>query len=214
MEETIVRRFKSEDRESVRDIAWETAFLGESAEAFFTGKEILTDFLTLYFTDYEPDSCYVIESAKRVEGYLIGSTDCRTLALTFKNKILFGLLIKFIFSGAIFQGKNLKMIFAFLLSLLKGEFNMKEVTGDYPATLHINIRKEFRGKGAGLRLISAFEQHLRDKGGKGVHLATMSTGAGDFFRKQGFSLLCQYRRSYFRHVLGKDITVYIYAKKL
>ncbi len=214
MEETIIRKFKFEDRESVRDIAWETAFLGESADAFFSGKEILADFLTLYFTDYEPGSCFVAVSANRVEGYLVGSTDCRRLALTFKNKILHGLLIKFIFSGAIFRRKNLKAIFAFFLSFLKGEFNMKGDIGDYPATLHINLRKDCRGAGAGARLISAFEQYLKDKGVQGVHLATMSTAAGDFFRKQGFSFLCQYHRSYFRHVSGQDTTVYIYVKKL
>ena len=77
MEETIIRQFKPEDRGSVRDISWETAFLGEPADAFFSGKEILADFLTQYFTDYEPGSCFVAVSANRVVGYLIGSTDCR-----------------------------------------------------------------------------------------------------------------------------------------
>lgn len=209
----IIRKFKPEDRDSVRDIAWETAFMGESGEAFFSGKEILADFLTLYFTDYEPGSCFVAVSENRVQGYLLGSIDCRTLGLTFKDKILFGLLIKFIFSGGIFRRKNLKMIFAFFLSFLKGEFNMKEVNKDYPATVHINLRKNFRGKGAGAQLISAFEEYLKGKRVKGVYLATMSSAAGDFFRKQGFSLINQYRRSYFCHVSGQDITVYIYGKK-
>jgi GNAT superfamily N-acetyltransferase len=214
MEETVIRNFRPEDRESIRDIAWETAFLGESAGIFFSGKEILADFLTLYFTDYEPDSCFVAESANRVQGYLIGSTDCRTLASTFKNKILTGLLIKFIFSGAVFRSKNMKMILAFFRSFLKGEFKMKEIIEDYPATLHINLKKDFRGKGIGARLISAFEEYLRGKKVKGVYLATMSSTAGTFFRKQGFSLFAQYRRSYFRHVSGQDIFVYIYVKKL
>jgi GNAT superfamily N-acetyltransferase len=214
MEETIIRKFKPEDRESVRDIAWETAFMGESAEVFFSGKEILADFLTLYFTDYEPDSCFVAVFANRVQGYLIGSMDCRILSLTFMNKIMCGLIMKSIFSGAVFRRKNLKMIFAFFLSFLKGEFNMKEVNKDYPATLHINLRKDFRKQGIGTRLISAFEEYLKGKKVKGVYLATMSSTAGDFFRNQGFSLFNQYRRSYFRHVSGQDIIVYIYVKKL
>jgi GNAT superfamily N-acetyltransferase len=214
MEEIIIRKFKIQDRGSVRDIAWETAFLSESAEAFFSGKEILADFLTLYFTDYEPESCFVAESLNGVEGYLIGSTDCRKLEAIFKKKILCGLLAKFTFSGAIFRRKNLMIIFAFLLSFLKGEFNMKDLNNDYPATLHINLRKNLRDSGIGSRLIMAFERYLKDQGVKGVHLATMSTAAGDFFGKQGFSLQGQYRRTYFRHVSGQDITVYIYVKKL
>ena len=214
MEELIIRKFKAEDREPVRDIAWETAFIGEPADAFFSGKDILADFLTLYFTDHEPDACFVAVAGTRVVGYLIGSLDSLRLASTFKNKILAGLLGKFIFSGAIFSWRNLRMIFNFFLSLLKGEFNMAEVRISYPAVIHINLRKDFRGQGAGERLILAFEQHLRSKGVKGVHLATVSEGAGIFFSKQGFNLLDQYPRSYFRYLLGKDIKVYIYGKKL
>jgi len=214
MEEIIVRKFKAADRESVRDIAWETAFIGEPADAFFSGKEILADFLTLYFTDYEPDSCFVVVVGSRVVGYLIGSQDSLRLASTFKNKILAGLLGKFIFSGAIFRRKNLRVIFSFFLSLLKGEFNIAEARISYPAVLHINLRKDFRGRGAGERLILAFEQYLRNQGSRGMHLATVSQRAGIFFRKQGFSLLSRYRRSYFRYLLGKDIKVHIYGKKL
>jgi GNAT superfamily N-acetyltransferase len=214
MEEVIIRQFKAEDRQSVRQISWETAFIGEPASAFFSGKEILADFLTLYFTDYEPDSCFVAEFRGRVVGYLIGSTDSLALASTFKNKILVGLMAKFVFSGAFFQSKNLKAILSFCRSFLKGEFVMEEIRNDYPATLHINLKKDFRGQGTGARLIAAFLQYLKSKQIKGLHLATMSKEGGAFFCKQGFRLLFQSRRSYFRYITGKDITVYIYVKKL
>lgn len=214
MEEINIRKFETRDRAAVRDIAWETAFIGEPAGAFFSGKEILADFLTLYFTDYEPDSCFVAEAGGRVVGYLIGSLDSLRLAVIFKKKILARLLIKFVFSGGIINLKNLRMIFSFFLSFLRGEFNTEEVRGSYPATLHINLKRNFRGKGVGARLVLVFEQYLKDNGVKAVHLATMSESAGIFFRKQGFNLLFQCRRSYFRHVSGKDIRVQLFAKKL
>jgi GNAT superfamily N-acetyltransferase len=213
MEAFFIRKFKPVDRDSVRDIAWETAFLGEPADFFFSGKDILADFLTLYFTDYEPDSCFVAESGGRVVGYLIGSTDCRVMESVFKKKILAGLAAKFVFSGSVFRRKNLLTIRGFLRSFFKGEFNMEDPVIDYPATMHINLKKDFRGRGAGALLVSSFLQYLSDKGVKGVHLATMSSAAGEFFAKQGFSLLSCYPRSYFR-AFGKEITVYIYAKKL
>jgi GNAT superfamily N-acetyltransferase len=213
MEAFFIRKFKPVDRDSVRDIAWETAFLGEPADFFFSGKDILADFLTLYFTDYEPDSCFVAESGGRVVGYLIGSTDCRVMESVFKKKILAGLTAKFVFSGSVFRRKNLLMIRGFLRSFFKGEFNMEDPVIDYPATMHINLKKDFRGRGAGALLISAFQEYLRAERVKGVHLATMSSLAGEFFAKQGFSLLSQYPRSYFRS-FGKETTVYIYAKKL
>ncbi len=214
LEEIIIRKFKVQDRQAVRDIAWETAFIGESAEVFFWGKEILADFLTLYFTDYEPDSCFVAESQSQVVGYLIGSLDSLRLAGIFKNKILFKLLAKFILSGVLFRWKNLRVISGFFLSFLKGEFNTIETETSYPATLHINLRNGFRDKGVGSRLIFTFEQYIKSKGIRGVHLATLSESAGVFFRKQGFNLLFKCRRTYFRHILGRDIALYIYGKKL
>ncbi len=213
-EKVSIRKFKVQDRKAVRDIAWETAFIGESAEVFFWGKEVLADFLTLYFTDYEPDSCFVAESQFQVVGYLIGSRDSLRLAGIFKNKILFKLLAKFIFSGTLFRWKNLRLISGFFLSFLKGEFNTIETDISYPAILHINFRKGFRNKGAGSQLILVFEQYLKSKGIRGVHLATLSESAGVFFRKQGFNLLFKCRRTYFRHILGRDIALYIYGKKL
>jgi len=214
MEEVVIRKFKAEDREPVRDIAWETAFIGEPAAAFFSGKSILADFLTLYFTDYEPDSCFVAVFKSQVVGYLIGCRDTRVMASIFKKKILAGLLAKFVFSGAFLRLKNLRLIFNFARSLFKGEFNMEEVSSDYPATLHINLKKDFRGKGAGARLISVFLEYLGSKGVKGLHLATMSSATGAFFRRQGFILLSKHPRSYFRHLLTQEVSVYIYAKKL
>ncbi len=214
MEEINIRKFQVQDRGSVRDIAWETAFIGAPASAFFSGKEILADFLTLYFTDYEPESCFVAESFTGVVGYLIGSADCLAMAQTFKKKILLRLITKFIFSKAVFRPENLRTIFSFCLSFLKGEFRMEETGFDYPATMHINLRRDFRGRGIGASLIAAFEKHLKDKGVKGVHLATMSSAAGKFFLQQGFSLLSEFRRSYFRHICGQDIIVRVLVKKL
>ena len=91
---------------------------------------------------------------------------------------------------------------------------MEEVSSDYPATLHINLKKEFRGQGAGARLISVFQEYLVSKRVKGLHLATMSSAAQAFFSQQGFILLSQHPRSYFRHLLTQEISVYIYVKKL
>ena len=214
MEDVIIRRFEEQDRQAVRESAWDTAFIGEPADAFFQGKDILSDFLTGYFTDYEPGACFVAESEGKVVGYLIASENAAAMAETFAKKILAGLMARFIFSGAVFRPKNLRMIMAFFLSLFKGEFKMAEIGNEYPAALHINIIKEFRGSGTGSRLIKALEEYLRSRHTVGMHLATMSASSGEFFRQQGFTLLHRYPRSYFRHILGRDIIVYVYGKKL
>ncbi len=42
----------------------------------------------------------------------------------------------------------------------------------------------------------------------------MSERAGDFFKTNGFDPIYSALRSYFKHILNKDIVVYIYGKKL
>lgn len=211
MPELIIRQYRREDRQQVRDIAWETAFMGEPASIFFEGKEILADFLTLYFTDYEPESCFVAEVNARVVGYIIGSKDTIHLRKVFKSKISWRLIIKLISSGALLKKKNLIFFFAYLISFFKGELRLPDFSKSYPATVHINLREGFRNLGLGSRLISVYLDYLTREKISGVYLATLSSKASKFFRKQGFNLLYQGQRSHFRNILHRDIAVYIFG---
>ncbi|MCM8763579.1 MAG: GNAT family N-acetyltransferase, partial [Candidatus Omnitrophica bacterium] len=83
----------------------------------------------------------------------------------------------------------------------------------YPANLHINIEKEFRNLGIGRVLLNSYLKHLQNNRISGVHLATLSEKAKKFFEREGFKLLHEGKRSYFRHILGKDVSFYIYGKR-
>ncbi|MBM3254252.1 MAG: GNAT family N-acetyltransferase [Candidatus Omnitrophica bacterium] len=209
-----IRQYKKEDRGYVRDIAYQTAFLGEPASVFFDDKEILADFLTLYFTDYEPESCFVAENNARVVGYLIGARDANLLKNIFQFKIAPSLLFKTVIKGTLIKKKNLIFFFNSLVSFLRGEFLVPDFYKIYPALLHINIKKDFRNKGIGSELIRTYLRYLLNKKISGVHLATISDTAGIFFIKQGFNLLYKNRRTHFRYILNKDIQIYAYGKRL
>jgi len=68
-----IRKFESKDRGQLRSISHDTAFMGQPASVFFEGREVFCDALNLYFTDYEPESCFVAEVDSVVIGYLIGA---------------------------------------------------------------------------------------------------------------------------------------------
>jgi GNAT superfamily N-acetyltransferase len=214
MEEVIIRQYHGGDRQDLREIAWDTAFLGNPASTFFNDKEILADFLTLYFTDYEAESCFVAEANGRVIGYIIGVRDTAILARVFKLRVLPRIIIKSIINLTLLKKKNRVFIFHCLLSFFKGEFTQPAFATVYPATLHINLAARFCNRGIGSRLMTAYLDYLRQKNIVGVHLATLSEGASLFFRKQGFNLLYEGKRSYFRYLLQKDAPIYIYGKKL
>lgn len=77
-----------------------------------------------------------------------------------------------------------------------------DVTGQFPAHLHINLRSDMRGRGLGSLLVSRFVADAAAAGIAGVHVVT---GAGlrnvGFYRRNGFD---------FTHTFawkGKDLVV-------
>jgi len=214
MNEIIIRRYEKNDRSFIRDISWDTAFMGEPADIFFSSKKILSDFLTLYFTDYEPKSCFSAEYNGKVIGYLIGAKNTTVLNKVFQLRILSRLLIQIVSSGILLKKKNLILFSNFLISYLRQEFEIPDFSKDYPATLHINLDKNWRSLHAGSRLIAAYLGYLTEEKISGVYLATASDKAAGFFERQGFVLLYKGRRSYFRYLLHRDMPIYIYGKKL
>jgi len=209
-----IRKFKVQDREAVRQIVYDTAFMGEPAGVFFEGKKLFCDALSLYFTDFEPQSCFVVEAGGEVIGYLMGAKDKAAADKLFNKKIFPGLLTKVLFSGVFFGKKNLSFLLNVFFSLLKGQFKTPDFSQAYPATLHINIKFAFRGRHIGAQLVAAYFAYLKEEGVGGIHLATMLDAAGKFFAQEGFVLLYSGKRSYFRHILHKDVPLYIYGRRL
>ncbi len=214
MGKIIIRPYQSTDRALVRAIAYDTALLGEPADPFFEGEEILSDFLTTYFIDYEPCSCFISEVDGKPAGYLLGAKNSTVLNKVSIFKIIPKLLIKAVVNNIFFSRKNLNFIGNCIKSLLKGEFKSPDFSRDYPAVLHINIQKEYCNQGVGARLIAAYLDYLVKEKIKGVHFATLSDKAARFYEKLGFVLLYKTKRSYLQDILHKDIFCYIYGKKL
>ncbi|MFA4989857.1 MAG: hypothetical protein WC576_03705 [Candidatus Omnitrophota bacterium] len=206
-----IRKFQKKDREDVRRICCSTAFLGNPVSNFLDGDEIFADALTLYFTDYEPEACFVAECRGKVVGYITGAKDLRQI---YRNNILFRIFIKIIASAALGKPKNRTFIWNLLISLLKREFSEPDFSKEYPATLHINIQDGLRGSKIGAGLINAYLGYLQEQKVPGVHFATLSERASNFFNKQHFDLLYRGKRSYFSYLLHRGLTLYIYGKRL
>ena len=209
-----IRSFESKDRQQLRLIAHDTAFMGKPASIFFDGPELVSDALTSYFTDYEPESCFVAFSNGLVAGYLTGAKNKAFSEKIFMRNIAPGLLLNTLKSGALLKKKNIVFIFKCLLEMARGTFLARDFNRQYPATLHINIKDTFRGQGIGSGLLTAYLDYLKSKKIPGVHLATMSDHGADFFFKCGFHLLFKGKRSYFKHILHQDVPLYIFGKKL
>ncbi|HOX54839.1 MAG: GNAT family N-acetyltransferase [Candidatus Omnitrophica bacterium] len=213
-DDVIIRKFEKTDRAGLRRISCQTAFLDKPREKFIEDDEILADSLTSYFTDYEPESCFVAAQNDRVIGYITGSKNVKSMARINNFKIYPRLFFKSLLRGLFFKKNTSRFLFHLLASFGKGEFSEPDFSRDYPATLHINIDDGFRGQRIGSRLIEKYMSFLRENSIPGVHFGTTSSGAKEFFLKEGFNILFEGKRSYFRYYSGSDIIFYIFGKNI
>ncbi|MFC1643600.1 GNAT family N-acetyltransferase [Chlamydiota bacterium] len=210
----IIRKYHSSDRESIREISYNTAYLGNSASLFFNDREIFADILTLYFTDYEPESCFIAEDKGKVIGYLTGTKNTKNMKKCFIRKILFPLLFKAIKRNSLLKKQNKKLINNLIKSTIKKEFHFPDFSEQYPATFHTNIIKEYRGQNIGTKLMERFFSYLESEKITGIHCATISERASKFYLKHGFNLLFKTKLSYLKYRTGKVFPYYVLGKKL
>lgn len=176
-----IRKFANGDKKRVKEICLETSFLGEPREFFLDDDEILSNLLYVYYTDYEPESCFVALNDRRVIGYLIGSKSLKSMDMMFNLKLLPRIILRIVYKGLLFRGNFLKFLLNVLKGCFNGDFSVPDFSRDYPATFHVDIDSKFRGCGIGSMLIENYLKYLKSNKVKGVHFGTMSEGAKTFF---------------------------------
>ena len=67
-----IRSFRASDRAAVRRLCCQTGFLGTPIDPVYEDRQLFADFLTTYYTEWEPESSFVIESEGEIHGYLLG----------------------------------------------------------------------------------------------------------------------------------------------
>jgi GNAT superfamily N-acetyltransferase len=209
-----IRGFTRCDRDVVRKISCETSFLEYPREMILDDDEVLADALTLYFTDFEPESCFVAVVDNQVAGYIIGTKDVIKMEQIVNSKIIGKLFMRAIARGVFLKWRNLRFFFYVIKGLIKREFYMPDFSKEFPAALHINIDKRYRRYGIGAKLLETYLLYLRKENIKGIHFGTFSGEAGRFFTRSGFTLLFQSKRSYLKPYIGKEVNFYVFGSKL
>lgn len=210
----VIRDYNPSHRAAIRRITFDTAFLGESAGIFFDDEEILCDVLSIYFTDYELQSCFVAMLEGKVVGYVFGTKNIAGMNRIFSLKILMRLAQKAIRRGTLCSRKIQEFLMHCGFSFLRGELFTPDFSREYPATFHINIAHSFRGLHIGSKLIAHFFNYLSDDNIPGVHCSTMSENAKNFFVRMGFKILFETKRTFWKHYAGESLTYYVLGKKL
>jgi len=186
--EFVVRPYESRDRDAVRNVCFETGFMGEPVDWMWKDRESFSDIFTGYWTDREPESASVAELNGDVVGYLLGCADSRRVwnvgKLVTHHAFRRGLLLRPGTAGAFWR-----MFYDGISDAIRK--NLPPVTyydERWPAHLHIDLLPVCRGHNVGATLVNGWLENLKARGIKGCHLQTMAQNdkAIGFFERMGF----------------------------
>ena len=160
-----VRPYRAEDRQAIREICWQTAFMGQPMDFMYTDRESWVDLFTRYYTDREPEGCFVAENASgEVIGYLLGASDTRKLIFSYAQVALRHLLLR----GVLLRPGSARFWWRLAWDVLTDRVRKPTYEHHrYPAEMHINLLAEGRASGAARDLVMAWYAHLRSQGVRG-----------------------------------------------
>lgn len=211
-----IRPYTAEDRQALRDICCDVANKGEPIDEFFPDREVTADFLTSYYTDYEPQSTFIAQYDGKIVGYINGCLDNRRYGLVIFFLILPVLFIKAIVRGT-FLDKKVKQSLALMMKNWQRLVGWRKTSfNSHSAHVHIGILKEYRHMHLGTYLVEHMMKHA-----KGHHIAVLTASvhsfnvAGSkFFEKHGFVLKAHYPMNWIYQGHQESYQSLYYVKEL
>ncbi len=208
-----IRSYRSSDRQSVRDLCCETGFLGEPIDPVYSDREMFADFLTTYYTDWEPESSFVVESEGRICGYLLGSRKPLTHQLySFWQNV--SLFFKVLGRYPRYNERSRRFI---RWTVTNGWREVPAAPRRIPH-FHINLLPEARKMSTTRALMSAYLSYLYRCGEKRVYgqIVTFESRRGEkMFERYGFNVMNRgeitkyralYPESVYLSTVVKDLT--------
>jgi GNAT superfamily N-acetyltransferase len=173
----------------------------------------LADSLSHYF-DPQPQSTFLAEVDDQVVGALLGTLDTEKCESIFRNRIRLLLIKRTLLGSYGWPG--------FLISILETHLasfhaNRPHVNFDHcPAHLHIGLLPNWRRKGIGSALMSAFETYLQHQNVPGYHLYASSFHPQGiaFYRKLNLKALADFQWRFHNRFEWLDVTENIFVKSL
>ena len=182
-----IRSYRASDREAVRRLCCEAGFLGEPIDPVYEDRQLFADFLTTYYTDWEPESSFVVEVDGGICGYLLGSRrPLRNQLYSFWQNV--SLFFKAISRYFRYNERSRRFVG---WTLMYGWREVPAAPRRVPH-FHINLLPEARKMSTTRGLMSAYLSYLYRRGEKRVYgqIVTFESRRGEkLFERYGFKVL-------------------------
>ena len=193
--DAVIRPYRPNDRNAVRLLCCETGYLGKAIDPVFQDRELFADYLTRFYTDWEPESTFVLEQDGEVKGYLMGSR--RPLLHQFHS---FFLNLSLFARGIFRYPRYNKASKAFVRWILLNAWREVPAAPRRLPHFHFNMLPEAMGFGTTREMLVQFFHHLRAHGETHVFGQVVT-----FEERRGAKV---FERFGFRVVEKKEITKY------
>jgi len=200
-----IRKYRSEDRQSIRDICCDTGFFGRPIETVFSDRELFADLFTKYYTDEEPESVLVAECAKGVIGYLVGCKDSKKFRGYFITKVMLPTLPEFIWRYfTCYDEKDRE----YARWILFRSWKEMPKTPENAAHFHCDLKRDYRGKGIGKELLNRFIIYLRQNKVGRLYAGVFSFGrkrTEGVYRRVGFKVYDRKKVSLWKDKINEQV---------
>ncbi len=182
-----LRPYQPGDRARVRELCCDTGFLGNPIDPVFEDREIFADYLTAYYTDWEPESSFVLLVNGDIRGYLLGSRHPwkQQFYNAWNNVALF---LRGIFRYPRYNAASKK----FVQWILRQAWREVPAAPRNTAHFHINLLADARGIAHARALTDAYLTYLHLHGEKRVfgQMVVFEDRRGTkMFERYGFRVL-------------------------
>ena len=209
-----LRPYRPGDLEAVRRICADTGFLGSPIDPIFEDRELFADYLTGYYTRFEPEALLVCEVDGEVRGYLMG---CRRAL----QRQAYQFLANFVVAGkALYRCLRRPYNNAsrrFLRWVLMNSWREVPVTPRNMPHFHMNILPDARNVRNTRALIRTFLDFLRSHDCRSVY-GQVVTYSGrrtvSLFRRYGFRVIDRVEVTKYRSIHGGRVLLCTVIKDL
>lgn len=207
-----IRKFQAADRARVRELCCDTGFLGNPIDPVFEDRELFADYLTAYYTDWEPESAFVLLVEGQIRGYLLGSCHpWRQQLYNFYNNA--ALFLRGIFRYPGYNDASKK----FVQWILRQAWREVPAAPRMTAHFHINLLADARSVAHTRGIMDAYLQYLFERGVKRVfgQMVVFEDRRGTrMFERYGFKVLNKAEITKYRDVHPEPVYLCTVVKDL
>lgn len=207
-----IRKFQPADRARVRELCCETGFLGNPIDPVFEDRELFADYLTAYYTDWEPESSFVLLVNGETRGYLLGSRfPFRQQLYNLCNNV--ALFLRGIVRYPGYSDASKK----FVKWILTQAWREVPAAPRRTAHFHINLLADARSVACTCAMVDSFLKYLHDAGEKRVfgQMVVFEERRGTkMFERYGFKVLNKMEITKYRDVHPEPVYLCTVVKDL